>query len=246
MSYFTQEYKNEVFNFLDKVFDKHCARSLLYAPEDGDMDSSDALNELFDDVMYILNADWWKAGASKIVFYFEEFKDIVVKIPFHGSCCGIIDEEGFVDTSDPINFDGCDVGDGWDYCLKESLVYEQKIEKSKYKDMFAATEYIGTLYDCPIYIARYVDSDSAHQGGRYSADSLETAKNLRKTLNKEKIYTQFDTVTLAFLVETMGEKGSEDFIRFLEDAKIDDMHDENYVITEDSKIIIIDYSGFDS
>ena len=78
-------------------------------------------NELFD----IFNGYQVRCGASKAVVIPHDY-GYVIKIPFNGS--GEYDYDEDDDDADEElifnDFTGALIGNGWDYCLAETLVYE--------------------------------------------------------------------------------------------------------------------------
>lgn len=184
-------------------------------------------------------------GATKAVLFLKGFDDIVVKIPYKGWEYFIYDDEaddglssiGFVDFE-------CIENPTGKYCEIEENLYEAATE-ARIQNFFAKTEYVFTLYDCiPVYVSErcdikewYTYSDNCRcQSGDFGEFSSRMAHHGVCTEISWSLYEADDTP---------HHRRSWALLTFLEANDIFDLHDNNWGISKNGELKIIDYSGFD-
>lgn len=172
--------------------------------------------------------DEWRFGASKLVFL---FKDYVVKLPFNGVQNYVNDEEEYV--FDPYYTE--------DYCALELSIYHDAKAEGLEK-FFTATELAGYTKDhTPFYKAERVYSFYSSKRKEISEDSLCKASSIRKNYHCGGL----DIDWLAAAIDFYGEELTNDFINFIEEHGIGDLHNDNIGYREDGSPVLLDYSGFD-
>lgn len=183
-------------------------------------------------------AEFIEHGASKIVLFYSEFPDIVVKIPFCGEY--IEDEDSYKDFEGSNRFFPIDEDNN--YCAGEVYIAQQAVIRG-FEDMFAMTYYLCDIDNTPIYISEKVpNSWWTNRNWKNKHYSLKVADN---------IYSQIQDFILtkdviATFVDVYGKEKTYNFISFLFDYKISDLHNNNIGFTKDLKVKLIDYSGFNS
>lgn len=253
--------KSEMLTFLDKKF-RDCNPEFLklsqvyFTNEDGD-----TFNAFIKQIGNTIGADWVHGGCSKSVFYFNEFKDYVFKIPYIG-CAWVKDEDWvyYKDCADENNvppdfcFDDVNLyknasNDGFypvdanDYCAAEEYIYRMA-RKYKVHQMLAKTTFLGFVCGIPVYV-------SANAGKEYSPKKKdsETSKIAKEMIDKSRKEhngrcNEFYTTECGVFIETYGRKATKRFIDFLYKEKISDLHNGNYGYDALGNLKIIDYSGF--
>lgn len=134
------------------------------------------------------------------------------------------------------------------HCEWEEKIYHAA-EKEGVEDFFAEVKQFTTVgkLDYPIYISPRVPvlwSDVQDEYD-YVEDLSEDMKEEIETLYKDyssKSYGSKNLLT-AMILQSSYEKVKK-LLTFLDNYEIDDLHDENIGLTEDNKIVIIDYAGF--
>ena len=219
-----------------------------------DEDEYDDYNNLFDSTPCPpINL---KAGATKLVLFYDEFPELVVKLPL----CGGYHSRYWDDDFDPDEDDEWETydynGAGYtdhenDYCYTEMKMYEAAKE-DKLEDFFAPTVYLCNINDIPVYVSElvkctyeeffydaYYEEDA--ESVVYSEKSKDMAFQIKKTHNA------FTTDILAYFIEQYQKERVEQLILFLEGHGIDDdLHTGNIGFDENNYIRIIDYSSYRS
>jgi hypothetical protein len=185
-------------------------------------------------------------GATKAVLFLKEFDDIVIKIPYKGWEYFVYDDEvdtglssiGFVDFEQTGGLAG-------GYCEVEEELYEAAVG-ARVQDFFAKTEYAFTLYDCiPVYVSERCDIkdwDTPPLGRRQSW--LSDFSEFSSRMAHHGVCTAISW-NLYKTDDTPHHRRSWALVTFLEANDIFDLHDNNWGVSKDGKLKIIDYSGFD-
>ena len=172
----------------------------------------------------------WKSGMTKFVFIFPN-TDFVIKLPF----CGAYDEEaGF--------YEFCGGWDGsWDYCETEMELYKNAIKRGVEK-CFAKTTSIGAIDNYPLYMQeKAIIWGDIHNRKDYEK---EKTKLIREKCSNHKYYCCFHDCWLSDFLDYYGNTMFEQFMDFIEDYRIEDLHSDNlgYI---DGRPVVVDYASFD-
>ena len=204
-----------------------------------------------------LNYDY-HYGATKIVFILPD-KNFVIKIPFSGrykdKMIEINTKKGvkrkrissyskFTGAQSPISVEG----DEWNYCQVECDIYALA-EEEAVEDFFAKTECIGFIHDYPIYVQEIAkiyedifhscEIEKAEYRKKYTEEDYEKIDSLCYNHN----YDYFNKYWLCDAFKYYGEIKGEEFLQFIKNACVGDLHKANIGYIGD-RPVIIDYSGF--
>ncbi|HAU87281.1 MAG TPA: hypothetical protein DCW90_17880 [Lachnospiraceae bacterium] len=215
--------------------------ALYYTDDDVSINKENEIYGYYNEIMQIVGASEYNFGCSKIVFSFDELEDYVVKIPFFGEWVYDEDAEddcmyGYTGASD----EGyCD-----DYCNKEAEVYKL-FKKNSLDDFVFGTKLAGWIYDnVPVYISEKCDVC----GFSYFKDGTAIPKALReigeKTSEKNNWVMSGDVI--ANFIMNYGEEKTNEFLKFIRNNGIGDLHKGNVGFDANNNIRLIDYSGFNS
>lgn len=258
---FSSDYKNELRQFMQTSLDG-VMKYLKYYWMNEDCEHrlmpSQFRNKVYTDALGSNSCYPEKVtcGASKLVIMFEEYNDVVFKIPFIGTA--LLEEVH--DTYMPFDIDpfcrasheriGC-----WDYCLGEQEVYERvEWEASELEDFFCKTELLCFIDDHPVYVQERVktmagDVDFAEYRDSYtfSGNSLDFIENGDNKYYLRDLDWDAEGVGILFakIYDDYGEDVAEELLRYMIE-EIEDLHELNYGIDEKGYIQIFDYSGFDN
>lgn len=203
----------------------------------------------------------YQYGATKIVFILPD-KDFVIKIPFSGCQVDKVittkTEKGverkrvsnylkFTGAESPMREEDCC---GWDYCQVECDIYTLAKEEAV-EEFFAKTECIGFIHDYPIYVQEiakiYVDmypfreTEETEYRKKYTEEDYEKIDSLCYNHN----YDYFNKYWLCDAFKYYGEIKGEEFLQFIKNVRVEDLHKANIGYIGD-RPVIIDYSGFNN
>lgn len=252
MSMLCDEDREQYFNFLNERF--NCIH--LSDCYDREYHPNGWNNSV---IPYWDEEDYWEAmaedvgaydvrfGASKVVFWFHEIPEFVVKIPIIGR----FDQycEDFVDY-ECARMRGIESHHGRnDYCGLEadiSITIETKYQAIK--SFFALTEYIGTTTNgINLYLSDRVDfslGDSPSNIINISSISETKAEEAESTYG----YYVGDLCpeSMQILFEQNKEELVYQLFDFIHKHNIQDLHSENLGFTCDNQLVLMDFSGFSS
>lgn len=199
----------------------------------------------WDDIMERVHADNVNYGASKAVFWFDELSDYVIKIPIMGDYDSF--NEDYRDyTGAHFSLDTKSDYEDWDYCAAEESVYNYiKTHNPHLAKFFAAVFYLDSnSHGVPIYAAEKIDRTlhntwflETSDNSKHKADEIRNAYGYIGGLGHYAISLFYDQYP---------ENDVNELLNFIIDAGIDDLHGANLGLTNDGKLVIIDYSNFDS
>lgn len=194
----------------------------------------------FSDMASKIGADWYATGMSKVCLFFNDYPDIVVKIPIHGYVTYYDDDED-CEYGDAYDYCGAKVGDShtWDYCAAEEFIYKEA-EKAGIEDMFAETEFIGeTDSGYPVYASKRI-SDKPKCVVRKDRD--KTFEYIKKNdircglLGRCLVADMLEAYPASMVLDAIG---------FMRKFDIDgDMHCGNYMHDDNGNVVFVDYSDF--
>lgn len=168
----------------------------------------------------LANCEGADAGASKIVFTFDEFPDYVIKIPNPGEAITFQNEEdNYVCWYSHSPYSTED--DEWNYCTSEVFLFREA-KVSGVDDFFAELIFLGkTKGGVPVYAQK-----------RYKHLPERFCKNCYDCGDEDSIRKIFKNEDVSSLID------------FIKKWDIDDLYFDNFGITDEGKPIIIDYAGF--
>lgn len=205
--------------------------------------------EAFDELRSVLNSSGYEMGVSKVCFFFDQYPDIVVKLPFWGAekydMSYDDDDEDHEDgewyLEETVEYERACMDNSkreWDYCEKEALMYEEA-KKHNVEEAFAETKCIGmTSSGYPIYVSEKI-----------SEHTSSLTRNLRDKWDKKlKTLHYRSRCSDSVVINLLGSYPVDlvlNILRFLYDFRVDgDMHSGNYRFNKDGHIVFIDYSDF--
>lgn len=254
---FSSDYKNEMRKFIEQILTGSMKYLKYYwMNSDYGMSPSEYRETVYHETIEENTASSFKVkcGASKLAIIFEEFGDVVFKIPFIGSAT-LETMEGSYAPCNIEAFTYADSDGGWNYCLADKYVYERITnEADDIEDFFCEVEFLDWIDDHPIYIQERVsktiddvDFDSYSQEHPVSKDSLDFCEEdwFQDSLKDLSWGNTKISVLFAKIYDDYGENIAEELLRYMIE-EIDDLHELNYGINEDGYIRIFDYSGFDN
>ena len=235
--------KQDVFDSLKTIFSYriHFSSDYLYYYTDDCY--PDEYNE---NICYGCRASDYNSGATKIVLYYDDIQNWVVKLPFFGDFDPSAEEEDMdcyryfsgANRYIPIDYDD-------NYCEVEAYL-TKRAEEEGVVDMFAKTYFLGWINTIPVYVSERVEKTV------YNADN--NYKRIKSAAETQSLYdfynTELDTAglydesTFRYFVDQYGVKKAEKLINFIMKYNIDDLSDSNIGFDKNGKIKIIDYSGF--
>lgn len=254
---FSSDYKNEMRKFLNHILKGSMTYLKYYwMNTDDDKSASEMREEIYHEVLDNNTSSPFKVkcGASKLAIMFEEFEDVVFKIPFMGSAT--LDEmEGQYVPYDIDVFHYADYDRGWNYCQTDKHVYERIMnEADELEDFFCEVEFLDFIDDHPVYVQERVsktiedvDFSSYSKEHPISENSLDFCKEdwFQDSLKDLSWGNTEISMLFAKICDDYGENVAEELLQYMTE-EIDDLHELNYGINEDGYIRIFDYSGFDS
>lgn len=175
-----------------------------------------------------------KCGASKIVFIFEDFNE-VIKIPFNGEYYHSYRKGNVTGTY----YDGFD-----NYIEIENEIYQRS---DRYlKEILLNNKFIFYFGNVPVYVQTKIFqtfSERLHNENFKLKDYKDALKQVDKLILKND-----NSLTVASLPD---KRFLADILNYYEDAKFiipeidfDDMHNDNYGYLKDGKPVIFDFSEF--
>ena len=175
-----------------------------------------------------------KCGASKIVFIFEDFNE-VIKIPFNGAYYHSYRKGNVTGTY----YDGFD-----NYIEIENDIYQRS---DRYlKEILLNNKFIFNFGNVPVYIQTKIFqtfSERLHDKNFKLKDYKDALKQVDKLILKND-----NSLTVASLPD---KRFLADILNYYKDAKFiipeidfDDMHNDNYGYLKNGKPVIFDFSEF--
>lgn len=237
--------------------------AILNLFQDCDFNESELLNEdnYYQKIVAKLNNKVknfdYSNGVSKCVFLFEQYPDIVVKIPFNGG----VDYRSYSSSADSSNdYDYYDDSSeyscadlsivnckgmrrNWDYCEVEEVLFNRAY-KAGVNDYFAQTAYIGEINGYPLYIQEraeiYSDSES-----KYSYKLIkELIEEIKQDLgDPDRLFGRLPDEWICHFYVIYGKNLLKKFLDFVEEEEISDLHSDNVGFIDD-KPVLTDYSSF--
>lgn len=195
-----------------------------------DEDYEEEIESCYEDIKELVGAKWVNTGESKIVFYFSEYPEWVVKIPFQG--VRFVDEENTVSYTDTYTTN---------YCEAELCYYYDAINE-EVEDAFAEEHWLFDMCGADFYCAEYCELMTCDK-----MEASEKARTVAEKIKKNSISPYNDIFQWTpLLIDCYGEEFSKRVVDFIIKQDIEDLHNENVGFSRDGKFKLIDYSGFGS
>lgn len=219
----------------------------VYSWTSDEYEHTEEIENALDGVLDDYGVCW---GASKLVLKFKDCSGWVFKIPFQGD----YDYSDYWDENEKVYTPFKNVANGlrlpgrvfdkdeWDYCYVESEITRVVEETHPHlQDMFAKTYYIGD-YGMPIYVSErcdkdwYEEFDVVRNSAEYKAeDESYFSQSYRATMDRDQ--------QIAFVL-SWGLTKANKLFNFIENIRVDDLHEGNMAYGSDGKVRLIDYSGY--
>lgn len=223
-------YLNDLFDFLKDRLDMLTSDEVdqLHWRYEDDYDECE-IDGWHEDIVDKLGCTKYALGCSKIVLFFDEYPDVVVKIPFDG--VRNVDYEKDFEITNERNFIH-------NYCADELDIWYEAVE-ANIEEVFAEEAYVGMYHNLDLYAAERCNMDYGYSElSNPSEDSKEKAKKIT-----EGIYSEVNEY-LPTIIEQHGEEFAEKVFKFIEDFDINDLHDGN-VGFKCGLFKFVDYSSYD-
>ena len=180
------------------------------------------------EIQDLVEANQINFGCTKLVLFYNDFPDLVIKIPFKGV-------KNYDDYEDEYYYEDFDT----DYCALESSNYSKSFS-SGINDMFAATYFLANINNIPVYVSEKITCDVILK----PSNALKTATTL---INKSDFLvndSRLNPTTVSVFIKDYGLKKVLKLLKFLEENNINDLHGGNVGFNSNNSICFIDYSGF--
>lgn len=189
----------------------------------------------YQEIADFVGAEDYKNGASKLVLFFNEFPQYIIKIPLFG--CVEIGYDDYLDEDVTVSSDKLTyIEYGKNYCEEEAYIYK-KAKAKGIEEFFAKTEFLITIEGIDIYCSKKVIRASKYELQR---EKLDEAKSLRNSYEVDLA----SSYIAQMLVYVSADK-IKDLLSFIYEYSIWDLIDDNVFIDKDGHVQLVDYSSFD-
>lgn len=206
---------------------------------DYDFDTEERMNRTcyqnYKEIADFAGAEDYKNGASKLVLFFNEFPQYIIKIPLFGraeaDCNDYLDEDVTV-SPDQLAY----IEYGKNYCEEEAHIYKEAKAKG-IEEFFAKTEFLTTIEGIDIYYSKKVVRASKYELQREKLDEAKSLRNYYEVdlassyIAQMLLYTSIDKIKV--------------LLSFISEHSIWDLIDDNVFIDKDGHVQLVDYSSFD-
>ena len=187
----------------------------------------------YQEIADFVGAEDYKNGASKLVLFFNEFPQYIIKIPLFG--CVEIDYDDYLSvTVSPDNLDYIEYGKN--YCEEEAYIYK-KAKAKGIEEFFAKTEFLITIEGIDIYYSKKVVRASKYELQR---EKLDEAKSLRDSYEVDLASSYIAQMLVYVSIDKI-----KDLLSFIYEYSIWDLIGDNVFIDKDGHVQLVDYSSFD-
>lgn len=203
----------------------------LYIPENFGTDEED-YGDTLDDIKEQIEGYEYAYGVSKFVIFMND--EEVAKIPFNGEYYWNCDEEDY--EFEPFHY-------VTDYCAEEANIYEKAVERGL-EVFFAGTRFAGYTKDhTPFYISERIKNCLDDFIDKVSEESVTSARKYADSKDDLK-WRRLPDRWLALALEKYGEQKVDEFVKFIAEFDINDLHWGNVAVRENGEPVLIDYSGW--
>ena len=186
-------------------------------------------------------------GVSKCVIVIPE-SEYVIKIPFNGywetdEYWDEEDEEWYKSDSEEFipfcgaNYDiNCEDASDWDYCENELIKYENAVDAGM-EEFFAKITFYDYVNNYPIYLQEKVKE--------YSWNNYVYSEEAEKTYNSNKeLQFRLPRQWAILAIDWYGEERYKEFLQYIKDNDINDLHSGNVGFAANGRPVILDYAGW--
>lgn len=204
---------------------------------DYDLDTEEATDRTrqqnYQEIADFVGAEDYKNGASKLVLFFDEFPQYIIKIPLFGYA--EIEYDDYLNvtvSSDKLAY----IEYGKNYCEEEAHIYKEAKAKG-IEEFFAKTEFLTTIEGIDIYYSKKVVRASKYELQREKLDEAKSLRNYYEVdlassyIAQMLLYTSIDKIKV--------------LLSFIYEHSIWDLIDDNVFIDKDGHVQLVDYSSFD-
>lgn len=234
---FNEQIRQRLQEFLTNKVEDYANTDMCYLWHE-DEDDYDGYDD-YSDLAAACHADHYRNGVSKIVLFYDELHEWVIKVPIMGN---YYEEEDYHEDFVASGYDS-----GNDYCRTE-VEYCQEAINRDLAGCFALTFFVCTINDIPFYCSEriakeYHDVYKSIQRIDYKKpNSLNYAKCICNS------YARFEVPLtekiLAIFVDNYDEDIASQLVDFLVEYHIDDLHLGNLGLDSHNQIKIIDCAGW--
>jgi hypothetical protein len=191
--------------------------------------------ENYQEIADFVGAEDYKNGASKLVLFFNEFPQYIIKIPLFG--CAEVDYDDYLDEDVTVSPDNLDyIEYGKNYCEEEAYIYK-KAKAKGIEEFFAKTEFLTTIEGIDIYYSKKVVRASKYELQR---EKLDEAKSLRDCYEVDLASSYIAQMLVYASVDKIKV-----LLSFICEHSIWDLIGDNVFIDKDGHVQLVDYSSFD-
>lgn len=195
--------------------------------------------ENYKEIADFVGAEDYKNGASKLVLFFNELPQYVIKIPLFGYTEVDYDDilvpylnEGVTVSPDELSY----IEYEKNYCEEEARIYREAKARGL-EEFFAKTEFLTTIEGIDIYYSKKVLDAFEHQ---YQKETLDKAISLRTKHRVELSSSYIAQMLLYVSIDKI-----EILLSFINEYAIWDLTDDNVFVDKDGHVQLVDYSSFD-
>ena len=189
----------------------------------------------YQEIADFVGAEDYKNGASKLVLFFNEFPQYIIKIPLFG--CAEVDYDDYLDEDATVSPDKLAyIEYEKNYCEEEAHIYK-KAKAKGIEEFFAKTEFLTTIEGIDIYYSKKVVRASKYELQR---EKLDEAKSLRNCYDVDLPSSYIAQMLVYASVEKI-----KDLLYFIHEYSIWDLTGDNVFIDKDGYVQLVDYSSFD-
>lgn len=189
----------------------------------------------YQEIADFVGAEDYKNGASKLVLFFNEFPQYIVKIPLFG--CVEVDYDDYLDEDVTVSPDKLAyIEYEKNYCEEEAHIYKEAKAKG-IEEFFAKTEFLITIEGIDIYYSKKVAIASKYELQR---EKMDEARSLRNCYDVDLASSYIAQMLVYASVDKI-----KDLLSFIYEHSIWDLVDDNVFIDKDGYVRLVDYSSFD-
>ena len=229
--------KSELINFVKHRFKgiEMFYDNLWSYDDDSEEITNSTCYQNYKEIADFVGAEDYKNGASKLVLFFNEFPQYIIKIPLFG--CAEVDCDGYLDEDGTVSPDNLDyIEYGKNYCEEEAYIYK-KAKAKGIEEFFAKTEFLITIEGIDIYYSKKVVRASKYELQR---EKLDEAKSLRDSYEVDLASSYIAQMLVYVSIDKI-----KDLLSFIYEYSIWDLIDDNVFIDKDGHVQLVDYSSFD-
>ena len=206
---------------------------------DYDLDSEEVTDRTchqnYQEIADFVGAEDYKNGASKLVLFFNEFPQYIIKIPLFG--CAEVDYDGYLDEDGTVSPDKLTyIEYEKNYCEEEAHIYK-KAKAKGIEEFFAKTEFLITIEGIDIYYSEKVIRAFEYKHQKEKVDEARSLRNCYDVDLPSSYIAQMLVYTSVSKIKVL--------LSFIREYSIWDLTGDNVFIDKDGYVQLVDYSSFD-